>query len=186
MEPESGPMQALFPSGFVGEQLPEERGLGQSMPDHGHRGAVGFEEVADPGAGVAVELQGEDLVGNDAATGALSERDRPVEDFVRAAVTGEFLGGEQPDCGALATGDLQGDEDVGDQQGVIEEQPADIGCRGAGSAGGEKEAGILLEKGGCLMAESVGDGAGTAVLEGIYLTAGTVEVAVVEETLKAP
>lgn len=75
MESESCSMQALFPGGFIGEQLAEERGLGESMPDHGHRGAIGFEEVADPGAGVAVELQGEDLVGNDAAAGALSERD---------------------------------------------------------------------------------------------------------------
>jgi len=119
---EPGAVKVLRPSRFVGEQFSLETGLVKIAACHGHGAPVGLEEIPIL---VPAEFQAKNPVGNDPAFLPLADVHFPLKWFAHVCDS-QITRRKQPEVFVFPARQFNRHHDVGNQQGVLKEQSADV------------------------------------------------------------
>ncbi len=119
---EPGAVKVLRPSRFVGEQFSLETGLVKIAACHGHGVTVGFKEIPTL---FAVEFQTKYPVGNDPAFLPLADVHLPLKRFAPVRDL-QIVRRQQPDVFPVPARQFKSNHNIGNQQGVLKEQSADV------------------------------------------------------------
>ena len=188
-------MKSLPPRLLVSKELAPKGCLPEGLPHDRHRAPVGFEEKvgAPPGLRRAMELKPEDLIRLHAQAvrlPALADLDLPTERQAEApgrlrCPREHLLGRDEPHPLATSAGDLEGDQDLGNGERVVEEHPRDVAFLRLPPDAAAPEQTTGLEQLGAAMPQSIDEGLRPAGVP-IELHGRAIKIAMVEEELQAP
>ena len=188
------PVKALPPGLPVAEELSPEGGLLKALPHNGHRTAICFEEEVGtlPTLRLAVVVEAEYPIRLDPEAVeflALAHLDLPAEGQaqppgLRRCSREYLLRLDERHPFLAAAGDLEGDHDLGDREGVAQEEAGEVAIRRLPGWRAELPLACGGERLGAAPPQAVDEGLGALDVP-VELHGRPVQVAMVEEELQA-